>query len=91
MDPALQVGGRSQTRKVCDFLKLAETREMDAAIIVPETSGVVEARRFAQHVYARMLITTGAGTDAHSIADKPVENGLEAWRRPAQRFGPSST
>lgn len=57
----------------------AEARDMSAPTIIQQST-------FETHVYARLLMNTGAGTEVHSIVHStPSENGLEAWRRLVQR------
>lgn len=72
------------------ILDWAEMRDTNAPTIVPESSGVVDVPRLAQHVFASLFLRTETGTEAPSIVDRtPGENGLEAWRRPVQRLGPA--
>lgn len=55
--------------------------------IVRVASGIVGAETLGQHVYASLLMSTEAGTEAHTIVDAtPGERGLEAWGRLAKRF-----
>lgn len=82
--PQLQVGGRSHRREIQHTpFHWAETLEMSAPTIVSEMG----AQRLSQHVCASLLMSAETGAEAHSIFDKmPSDNGLEAWRRLAQRF-----
>lgn len=69
----------------------ADAREMNAPISFAETSGAVNAQRFAQHIYTNMPVSTGSGTENHAIADNMRgENGIESWRRQAPSFDPTS-
>lgn len=81
-------GARDERFKV--LRDWAETRDTDSSTISPEASGVADAPRLAQRIYASLLMSTEAGTEAHSIVDNaPGENGLDAWPRSAQRLDPA--
>lgn len=92
VEQAVQVGGGNQGREVQRIVGLAEGWVTNAPTIVPETSGIVDAQSLGQHVYASLLISTEIGTEAPLIANNtpPADQGLEAWRRLAQRFDPAS-
>lgn len=73
----MAVGARDERRKT--RLAWAEALETNEPIIVPGTSGAVDAQSLSQHIYASPPTSTEAGTEAHAIADNtPIENGVEA-------------
>lgn len=48
-------------------------------------------QKLPQHLYASLLTSTEAGTEAHSIiANTPTEIGLEVWRSLIHLFDPAS-
>lgn len=73
----LVAGAHDEAFKV--LLDWAEAQGMNALVIVLGSSGVVDAPRPAQHLYASLLMFTETGAETHSFVDNtPGENG---WRR----------
>lgn len=71
-------------------LMWAEAHDANTPVVDPTASGLAGAQKLAQHLYASFLMSTEAGTEAHSIADNtPLENGLEAWRRLVHGIDPA--
>lgn len=68
-----------------------EVREANVPVIVPETSGVVDPPRFAQHIYSSLPMIMETGTEDHSIFDNtPGETRLKAKTRLVQTFEAAS-
>lgn len=60
------------------LLEQAETREASEPMMVPDSSGMPGAAKFAQHIDTSPLMCTETGNDTYSIVDNmPGENGLE--------------
>lgn len=77
-------------RGVNTLLERTDSQETNAAQVTPESSGVVDLRWLTQHI-SSLLMSAETGYQTQYIADNnPGNNGLEAWRRFVQRFGPSS-
>lgn len=58
---------------------------MNAPIIVPETSGVVDAKRFAQHIYASLSMSTDKRRSSFNNRQRARREGLGG----AEAIGPA--
>lgn len=72
----LVAGGKDEWFKT--LLGWAEGHDTNAPTVAPEASNGAGAAKLAQHLYASLLMSKEAGTEAHSIAAIP--RWRTAWR-----------